>query len=497
LSSWVDRRLSAAASLIGVTILGALSPMVEWAPVAYAQTGIADAPCPPDSIPLNPDQSIQDAVDRAAEGAAFCLKNGIHRMQAIRPRNGQAFYGEGHTILNGSRQLTSFTREGRFWVANEQEHAWPKQGVCADSSPACNVPEGLFIDDKPLTPTLSKEGVRAGQFFFDQEHGRLYFADDPADRKVEATAADSAFQSAASNVTIKNLVIEKYASAPQTGAVQGREGANWTVEDSEVRLNSGAGIGVGEGAIVRRSTIHHNGQLGIGGVGRNIKIENNWIWANNTRGFDFTWEAGGAKLALSVGATFRGNYVHDNIGPGLWCDIDCRDAIFESNIVESNHDAGIFYEISSNAIIRDNVVKHNGIGRRGWFWGADILVAASQNVEVRDNTLTVSPTGCGIILIDQSRQKPNGEKYKTRDNIVRGNKMIFEGSACAGGVSDARRGDENFDIITQGANVFDANAYQASRTSRVPARFVWGHAVFDWDGVRGAGMEQNGRLSYN
>jgi parallel beta-helix repeat protein len=487
---------SLAAGLIVATGAGTLSALVGGAPAAYAQAGIADAACPAGAIAVGPDDSIQGAVDRAAEGSAFCLKDGIHRTQAIRPRNGQSFYGEGHAVLNGSRLLASFAREGRFWVANEQDRPWPKQGVCAVVRPACNTPEGVFIDDRPLTPAVSKEGVRPGQFYLDHENGRLYLVDDPADRKVEATAVDFAFQSAASNVTIKNLVIEKYASAPQTGAIQGREGANWIVEDCEVRLNSGAGIGVGEGAIVRKSNIHHNGQLGIGGVGRNIKIEDNWIWANNTRGFDFTWEAGGAKLALSVGATFRGNHVHDNIGPGLWCDIDCRDAIFEGNIVEGNYDAGIFYEISSNAIIRDNVVKHNGVGRRGWFWGADILVAASQNVEVLDNTLTVSPTGCGIILIDQSRPKPNGEKYKTKDNTVRNNKMLFEGSACAGGVSDARQGDENFDIITQGANVFDANAYQASKTSSAPARFVWGHAVFDWDGVRGAGMEQNGRLSY-
>jgi parallel beta-helix repeat protein len=489
-------RFRLATRLIGIGILGAFSPMLAWASAAHAQAGIVDAPCPTGAISVSPDEPIQGAVDRAVEGAAFCLKNGIHRMQAIRPRNGQSFYGEGRTILNGARLLTAFAREGRFWVADEPGHSWPKQGYCADSSPACNVPEGVFIDDKPLTPSMSKEGARAGQFFLDHENGRLYLADDPADRKVEATAAVFAFQSAAAHVTISNLVVEKYASAPQTGAIQGRAGANWTVEDSEIRLNSGAGVGVGEDAIVRRSNIHHNGQLGIGGVGRNIKIENNWIWANNTRGFDFTWEAGGAKLAVSIGATFRGNHVYDNIGPGLWCDIDCRDAIFENNVVEGNYDAGIFYEISSNAIIRDNVVKHNGIGRRGWFWGADILVAASQNVDVLDNAITVSPTGCGIILIDQSRQKENGEKYKTRNDKVRDNKLIFEGSACAGGVSDAKRGDENFDIITQGANLFDANDYQASKTSRAPPRFVWGHTTFDWDGARRAGMEQNGKLSY-
>lgn len=489
-------RLLLAASLIGAAMLGTLSAMVECAPAAYAQAGTTGAPCPADAISISPGESIQDAVESAVEGAAFCLKSGIHRMQAVRPKNGQSFYGESGTVLNGSQLLTTFVRDGRFWVAEGQKHAWPKNGVCASSSPACNLPEGLFIDDKALIQTLSKESVESGRFYDDYQNGRLYFVDDPADRKVEATAAAFAFQSNASNVTIKNIVVEKYASAAQTGAIQGREAKNWTIEDCVVRLNSGAGIGVGEEAIVRRSDINNNGQLGIGGVGRNIKIEDNWIWANNTRGFDFTWEAGGAKLALSVGATFRGNDVYDNIGSGLWCDIECRDATFENNVIEDNYDSGIFYEISSGATIRDNVVKHNGVGRRVWFWGADILVAASQNVEIYDNTIAVSPKGCGIVLIDQSRQKTNGEKYKTRDNTIHNNEMVFEGSPCAGGVSDARRGDENFDIITQGANIFDANTYRVPRTSGSPPRFVWGHAIFDWEGLRGAGVEKTGRLYY-
>ena len=61
-----------------------------------------------------PGSSIQAAVDQAGANAAFCLKNGVHRMQVVRPLDGQSFYGEGGTILNGSRLLTEFTREGSY-----------------------------------------------------------------------------------------------------------------------------------------------------------------------------------------------------------------------------------------------------------------------------------------------------------------------------------------------------------------------------------------------
>ena len=45
---------------------------------------------------------------------------------------------------------------------------------------------------------------------------------------------------------------------------------------------------------------------------------------------------------------------------------------------------------------------------RGWFWGADIVVAASQDVEVTGNTVTVEPGACGIVLIDQGRRSEGG-----------------------------------------------------------------------------------------
>jgi hypothetical protein len=123
-------------------------------------------------------------------------------------------------------------------------------------------------------------------------------------------------------------------------------------------------------------------------------------------------------------------------------------------------------------------------------------------VEVHDNVLTVRPEGCGIVLIDQSRAVQRVDrgrviegvgKYKTRHNTVHHNEVTFEGSACAGGASDASPGDENFTIISDGNNSFDANVYRVPH-ARAPDRFVWGHSTLDWDGLRQCGLELNGRL---
>jgi hypothetical protein len=456
-------------------------------------SGVANVRCPAGAIDVAAGASIEDAVERAGEGAVFCLKNGVHRLQVVRPMRNQHFYGEGNSVLNGSRVLTSFTREERYWVASGVRPPGERHGECASGSPACNVRTAVFIDDRALVAAQSKAELDAGGFYFDALNDRLYLVNDPAGHIVEAAVATAAFDSFVSDVSISNLIIEKYASLSQRAAVQARHGVAWTVENCEIRLNSSGGIEVGDGARIRSNNIHHNGQIGVTGVGKNVVIENNRIWANNTRGFDFKWEAGGVKLALSEEVVFRANSVYENVGPGLWCDISCRDVVYDENRVERNHDAGIFFEISFRAIIRNNVVRHNGISSRKWFWGADILIAGSQTVIVEKNDVTVSPGGCGIVLVDQSRDIKGGGKYKTRDDIVRDNVTTFEGAPCAGGVSDAPPGDENFDIITSGGNRFDHNTYIVPRQSG-PARFGWGHSEVGWDDFRGQGQEPNGAL---
>jgi hypothetical protein len=471
----------------GIATLALCSVLIATAPFVDGNS----SSCPIDAIAVKPGDSIQAAVDLAGEGAVFCLTKGVHRAQAVRPRPAQIFYGENETILNGSRLLGGFRRENNYWVANSRLQRIPKHGECRPSAPACDRPDAVFIDDKPLTKVLSKDALASNHVYIDYAGDRVYLADDPTNRKVEATTAKFAFESSAPDVVISNLTVEKYGSPAQAGAIHAREGARWTIENCVVRLNSGAGISVGTGTRVHNCDVHHNGQLGIGGSGKDIRIEDNRIWSNNMYGFDPGWEGGGVKIGESDGVTFRANHVYDNSGPGLWCDIECHNVVYEDNRTENNEHAGIFHEISFNAIIRRNVVRHNGRGR-GWFWDADILVAASQDVEVTGNTVTVGPGTCGIMLIDQGRRSHKGRIYKTRNNTVRANELTFEGSPCAGGVSDTKPTDENFGIITNGNNRFDANTYRIQDTSG--ARFVWDQEVTDWAGFRRKGLEQSGRL---
>ena len=262
-----------------------------------------------------------------------------------------------------------------------------------------------------------------------------------------------------------------------------------------MRLNSGVGILTKAGDRVSKCNVHHNGQLGISGYGHDISIENNEVWANNTRGFDYGWEAGGIKISRGSHIIMRGNRVHDNVGPGLWCDGGCRNVLYSGNTVERNQGSGIFHEISYSAIIRDNLLVHNGLASR-WYWGSQIIVAASEGVDIEHNSLVVSPGKCGIMLIDQGRNdRTHGTivLHKTRNNTVRFNDTTFEGNSCAGGVSDVARSNANYSIIENGNNRFDYNTYRIPKSAGRHV-FAWGHAETDWDGARRLGFEPHGRL---
>jgi parallel beta-helix repeat protein len=52
-------------------------------------------------VPINPGDSIADAVRANPAGTAFLIKRGIHRRQYVRPKDGNTFLGEAGAVLDG------------------------------------------------------------------------------------------------------------------------------------------------------------------------------------------------------------------------------------------------------------------------------------------------------------------------------------------------------------------------------------------------------------
>ena len=147
-------------------------------------------------------------------------------------------------------------------------------------------------------------------------------------------------------------------------------GDGWVIEYSTITRNDGAGLMAGTRQQVRGNCLRDNGQYGINAyqAGDGITgmvVEGNEITGNNTG----DWEAkidgcgctGGVKFWAVNRADVRGNWVHDNRGVGLWADTNNNDFLIEKNVIEDNDGPALFYEISYNAIIRDNVMRRNNL----------------------------------------------------------------------------------------------------------------------------------------
>lgn len=280
-----------------------------------------------------------------------------------------------------------------------------------------------------------------------------------------------------SNVRIRGLVITRYRTRPQFGAVTagdstGREGRDWVVEDNEISRNAGVAVRIASGMQLLRNSLHHNGQAGVSGVGHSVLVEGNEIAFNNpARAFDYEWEAGGAKFVLTDSLIVRDNHIHDNIGPGLWTDIENINTLYEGNRIENNADVGIYHEISYRATIRNNTIRGNGWDRLGrlmiWGRGAGILISASTNVDITGNI--VAGNAQGITAFQQNRGSGRFGVHRLANILVWSNtiEMNVGGSGIAQDSSDP-------DLFAPARNIrFYENRYLLGT---MPRYFHWNSA---------------------
>jgi parallel beta helix pectate lyase-like protein len=417
------------------------------------------------TVRLHPGDDLAAAVAANPPGTAFFLEAGTYRMQSVTPKDGDAFTGTAGAVLSGARLLTDFQRSGPLWVTEATAEPTPPRGQCAADSPGCTLPEDLFIDDVSLRRSTGLDRLAPGSWYLDYAAGRVYLADNPAGHRVEISLAQHAFSGLASNVTIRGLVIEKYANPAQTGAIDasadGERSAapDWVVEGNEVRWNHGGGIRLGPGMRVVKNQVHHNGQIGIAGSGRNILVDGNEIAYNNYAGYSYGWEAGGTKFVATEGLVVRNNFVHHNQGPGLWTDIDNRNSLYENNRTTANLVAGIFHEISFQAVIRHNTIENDGFdpAGRGPWRGSGIRVSASSGVEIYENRVANCMNGIVAIQPERGMSMRYHTPRLVQDLDVHGNTIVQTEGIAAGLARDARHFDDS--IFTRWHNRFENNRY--------------------------------------
>jgi len=454
------------------------------------------------TITLSSGDDIQSAVDANPENTQFILSAGIYRMQNIAPKNGDGFVGQVGAVLNGS-QILSFEPDPQgsgFWTANANHDAWPYGNACLPGYPLCYAPQDLFIDSRIQLRVSALDGLQMGTWYFDQAANQVYLPMDPTGHLVEVGMQPAAFSGNATGVQIQNLIIEKYETHAQFGAIQ--SSSAWTVENVECRWNHGAGISLGSGSQILHSFIHHNGQIGIkltgtdniGELGTDMMAANNEIAWNNYAGYDYQWEAGGSKFLFTSGLIVEGNYVHDNYGPGLWADTDNFGTQYKANVLFNNEREGIRDEANYDTVIRDNMVRGNGNNESIWSWGnvtpwlwnAQILLLDTSRASLSSNNAEVpADGGNGITILNQTRPAGPFGAHVSADDTVQGNTITFLASNGASGFVDDTGGN------TATGNRFNANRYLLRIGDENSTHWYWFSAL-DWVGFKASGQETNG-----
>jgi parallel beta-helix repeat protein len=181
-----------------------------------------------------------------------------------------------------------------------------------------------------------------------------------------------AFTQHARNVTVRYLEVRNFGTGTSNndqGVVNHDAGENWTVEYNYVHDNDGAGVFIGSGSTIGYNCLKDNGQYGFSSYHPDgvtiVVFDHNEVTGNNRD----DWEAlrpgcgctGGGKFWDTRGAIITNNWVHDNLGTGMWADHNNAEFLFEGNYIENNEGVGLFYEVSYNFTVRNNTFKRNGL----------------------------------------------------------------------------------------------------------------------------------------
>ena len=242
----------------------------------------------------------------------------------------------------------------------------PPAAICGNtqllSGPAAPPPGAIVV---PAGPNNGTNWNQPGATFWfapgvhtlgDDLYGQIIPGDDTTFIGAPGAVIDGrnlnlrAFTQRARNVTIRYLEIRNFgtgASNNNQGVVNHDAGFGWTIEYNYVHDNDGAGVFIGSGNTVRYNCLKDNGQYGFSAYHEhgvtNVVLDHNEIVGNNRD----NWEVlnpgcgctGGGKFWDTRAAVITNNWVHDNLGPGLWADHNNAEFLFEGNLTTMSSSA--------------------------------------------------------------------------------------------------------------------------------------------------------------
>ena len=367
-------------------------------------------------------------------------------------------------------------------------------GTCVPVSPSSNI-QALIDAYGPGTSFCFAPGTYVLTTFLIPRANDKFISTTPRAAILTGNGANNAGirsgqpwpQTPVSGVTVEGFVIRNMAnvwtSIPRAALTTG---PNWIVRNNEIAFNTQAGVEMEGPNQLLNNYIHDNGRYGFEGYAVDGSvIDGNEVARNNSAQYDPNDDAGGSKLARSKNVTINNNNVHDNYGQGLWCDADCIFITYSNNTVRNNAGIGIFHEISADAVIRNNTLSGNDsrmVGKSLW-WGADIFLNTSKNVEIYGNTVTAGVHGIGMAAYDRGSGLYG--RYEVSNVRVHDNVITLPLNGQVGLNSSATL----YNPYTLG-NTWVHNTYHVPNTSA--ALFQWSGGGKTWSQWQALGNDTTG-----
>nr|WP_052478412.1 right-handed parallel beta-helix repeat-containing protein [Kibdelosporangium sp. MJ126-NF4]CEL18154.1 hypothetical protein [Kibdelosporangium sp. MJ126-NF4]CTQ90616.1 hypothetical protein [Kibdelosporangium sp. MJ126-NF4] len=390
-----------AMALLGMVIADA---QADELPVLYVSVTGNDASPGTEAQPL---RTGLEAVRRgkAGEMTTIVFRQGEYRESLggiFKPVTLRSYPGE-QAWFKGSTEVpaTRFAADGPVWRLDD----WNPPDVCDpgpagdacvfppdinDDNPLGGDPAMVFVDGQQLRQVAARGDVTAGTFFRDVPNRRLYLGTDPAGRRIEIAARNFAVHlfAGAENSEIRGLGFAHYATSqdyrkrPAAVIVQAR---GVVAADNTIADNAAAGLlANGDDMRVTGNLFTRNGFNAANAHKiKNLTLTGNRMLTNNGERFGVdkgnSLAGAGMKATHLHESTVRDNVFEGNQGTGFWCDLSCHKVSMVRNLARANTKHGLYYEVSSHALIASNVLAGNG--RFG------LKISGSNHIRTYNNTM--------------------------------------------------------------------------------------------------------------
>lgn len=387
-----------------------------------------------------PYATLAKAISATPAGGTIVLRGGTYRegnLSIAKALTLQSYKGEQVWLDGAITQSTGWVADGPAWRLDNS----PSSGLCKPSAQACvenavqvdaaypmsSSPQMVYRNSTSLKEVQFGTTLTTGTFSYNQASNQLYVADNPSGQTIEITTKRKALNISASGVNLKGIGFRHFGSieSPQKvddysfAMVQISGVTSSLVENCVFYQSASRGLFVGSSSnvVIRGNTFQENGMNGVDiNKTSGITFEQNKVLQNNAE--NFSTAAGTYAVIAGSKITGGSGIVRDNIfdankGTGWWCDLQCDSMTVVRNIMSRNAGHGLYYEVSSNAILASNIIYSND--RSG-------IQVKGTGVKIFNNTLSQNRQNISIYEDDRSALASEN----TRDIVIKNN--ILSGS---------------------------------------------------------------------